>query len=83
MDWISFKSFINKLNVNYFDGELRVAHWRFNHLTKKQTGGGKNINPIKPTNIINKLSNNQIKILVDSLVIGNVERINFIVNNYL
>ena len=87
MDWISFKSFVKKLNIKYFDGELRVAHHRINHLLREQQGSGfinkQSSNVINPNLLVNKLTDNQNRILIDSLVLGNVEKINYIINNYI
>jgi hypothetical protein len=54
IDFITFKQILNDKNILLFDGQYRIAHFRFNSLLKNmdQNGGGyiaANINSANPT----------------------------------
>lgn len=80
MDFLEFKQLLDDNNIYLSDGNTRIAHFRFNNLTKilPQKGGG--------TNLLNKLKFKNkclVRILIDSLVNNNKPRIKYIIDSFI
>ncbi len=73
IDFLTFKKLLNNKNILLFDGQYRIAHFRFNNLLKNinQTGGtDKLINNCLFERLINSLleNNNQTATYIVSLI---------------
>jgi hypothetical protein len=84
---INFVHFINILknnNVNIFDGEMRIAHFRFNKLLQQlpQKGGSSN----KSIKLLDKICNNKTCLLdrfVSSLLNNNINLSLYIIDHVI
>ena len=79
LDFVNFKKYLSKNNINLFDSQYRIAYYRYNNLGKMlklQIGGN-----IKNFNLIKQLNNVLLNHFIDSLLNKNIERINHIINN--
>ncbi len=88
IDFIDFKKLLNNKNILLFDGQYRIAHFRFNNLLKQleQNGGndGNNSQSILIDNtdkLKDKLiNNNLLERLINSLLENNTITTNYIVD---
>jgi hypothetical protein len=73
MNLLKFKKLLNDNDIFLFDSQYRIAHYRLNNLqqfkSNEQVGGGKKINKI------------MLSRLVDSLLTQNINRANWILQN--
>ena len=83
IDYISFKNIINEHNINLYDGDIRIAHCRFNNLFYNKLVNNEYLSIIDDQNTtINKLKKNPNLLihLINSLVKNNINKINYIIN---
>jgi len=84
LEFIEFKKFLNKSNVMLFDGEYRIAHYKYIEIIKLlgQSGGSNNLSDKNNSKfLINKIKNhgeNVLRIFTYSLVENNINKINYI-----
>ena len=81
MNYIDFKNILNNNDIYLSDATTRIAHWRFNNIfnnNNQQYGG----NIDNQNYIINQFKNkkNLFKIMINSLVYYNKNRINYIID---
>jgi hypothetical protein len=84
MNYNDFKKLLNHNDIFFSDAKTRIAHWRFNNIfnnDNQQFGGNKN----NQNYIINQFENkkNLFKIMINSLVYYNKNRINYIIDSEL
>ena len=76
MDYLKFKKYLKKNDINLFDSEYRIVHFRLNNIEnifKNQTGGSRIIKKVKR---INKILLSE---FVNSLLNRDINKINGIV----
>lgn len=74
IDYCYFKKYLSKYNINMFDANYRVAHYRYNNIIQK--GGDK-----KLIRKIKNKSTNLLRIFIESLLENNPDKINWILAN--
>ncbi len=87
IDFIDFKKLLNNKNILLFDGQYRIAHFRFNNLLKQleQNGGNNETNKSILIDNTDKLkdkliNNNLLERLINSLLENNTITTNYIVD---
>ena len=79
-DYITFKNILNENNIQLFDAQYRIAHYRYNKYIQKipqQGGSSENNNQ----NLLSKIVNNKSNLLnhfVDSLLSNNINKTDYI-----
>ncbi len=87
IEFTKFKNLLNKHNILLFDGDYRIAHYKYDQILKSigQTGGSNNLsNNNDPEFLINKINNrgeNLLRIFVYSLVENNLNKTNYILES--
>ena len=84
MKYSDFKKILNSNNINIYDAQSRIVHWKINNLlnnnnqNNNQNGGNIDIQDF----IINKFKNkkNLFNIFINSLITNDTNRINYIIN---
>ena len=84
LDFIKFKKILSNNEIEIFDHELRIVHYRLCNWekTKGQVGGSKNINIKKMSTRLKYMSQSHLSHLISSLLIRNDEKTNWILNLY-
>jgi hypothetical protein len=80
IDFLDFKNILNKNNILLFDTQLRIAHFRYNQYIKNtpQIGGSNILDSNKLLNRINDKSNCLLSHFIDSLIVNNIQKTNYI-----
>ncbi len=96
IDFIEFKNLLNNYNILLFDGQYRIAHYKYQKIinSQNQNGGSNNFNQgklnydenkiNKPFELINKINNhseNLLRIFISSLVDNNKNKINWVLES--
>lgn len=84
VDFIKFKKILSNNEIEIFDHELRIIHYRLCNWekTKAQIGGSKNFNIKKMSTRLKNMSQIHLSHLISSLLIKNDEKINWILDLY-
>ena len=87
LEFTKFKKLLNKHNILLFDGDYRIAHYKYDQIVKSmgQSGGSNNLSSnYDPEFLIHKINNrgeNLLRIFVYSLVENNLNKTNFILES--
>jgi len=83
MDFIAFKNMLNQNNIHLFDAEYRIVYHRLNNMKSYLIHNGGSLNNNFEIDKIHKLNQATLSQLVNSLLTKNIEKTNWIINNYL
>ena len=81
IDFLDFKNILNKNNILLFDTQLRIAHFRYNQYIQNlpQYGGSNTLDTTKLLDKINKKNNCLLSHFIDSLIVNNISKTNYII----
>ena len=84
IDFVNFKNILLENNINLFDHDLRISYHRLNNFTvnKNQKGGSINSNNKDITQKIKSMTQIHLLHLVNSLLVKNNEKTNWIFELY-
>ena len=87
IEFIEFKKILNENNILLFDSEYRIAHYRFNNMILKQSGGNDHENiinndRIKLLDMLSKYYPSTLNFLVNSLIKKDTISLKYIVDKY-
>lgn len=81
IDFLDFKNILNKNNILLFDTQLRIAHYRYNEYIKNLplSGGSNTLDSNLLLDKIYKKSNCLLSHFIDSLIVNNISKTNYII----
>jgi hypothetical protein len=85
IDLIKFKNILEKNNIELFDHDIRISHYRLCNWFEKnkvQLGGATNVNNSSISEKLKQMSQIHLTHLVYSLLNKNEQKINWILNIY-
>lgn len=83
IDLLTFKNILNKNNIQLFDTQMRIAHFRYNkYINGMSQIGGSNLRESSNLLInINRKNNCLLSHFIDSLVSNNLMKTKYIIDN--
>ncbi len=83
IDFLTFKNILNKNNVQLFDSQIRIAHFRYNQYIKTipQIGGSDSHDSGGLLFRINQQNNSLLYHFIDSLISNNLIKTKYIIDS--